>query len=50
MGAMDDAGRAESVKSRHLEAAVQAALKGEKPAVAETLARGCLIRYTRTRR
>jgi len=50
MGAMDDAGRSENVKTRHLEAAVEAVLKGEKPAVAETLARGCQIRYVRTRR
>lgn len=50
MGAMDDASRAEGVKTRHLEAAVQAVLKGEKPAVAETLARGCQIRYARTGR
>jgi DNA-directed RNA polymerase specialized sigma24 family protein len=50
MGAMDDASRADGVKTRHLEAAVQAVLKGEKPAVAETLARGCQIRYARTRR
>jgi peroxiredoxin len=50
MGAMDDASRAESVKTRHLEAAVQAVLKSEKPAVAETLAHGCQIRFARTRR
>jgi peroxiredoxin len=50
MGAMDDTNRAESVKTRHLEDAVQAVLKGEKPTVAETLARGCQIRYARTQR
>jgi peroxiredoxin len=50
MGAMDDKNRAADVTVRHLEAAVRAVLKGEKPAVAETQARGCLIRFARPRR
>ena len=49
MGAMDDKTRADDVKEKYLEAAVDAVLKGEKPAKAETVARGCLIRYKRTR-
>lgn len=45
MGAMDDRNQEAEVKVRHLEAAVAAALKGEKPATTETLPRGCRIRY-----
>jgi peroxiredoxin len=50
MGAMDDKLRAEDVKVNYLDLAVQAALKGEKPATAETQARGCLIRYAREKK
>ena len=49
MGAMDDKTKADEVKDKYLEAAVDALLKGEKPATAETPGRGCLIRYKRTR-
>jgi peroxiredoxin len=45
MGAMDDRSPPAAPKSPYLESAVQAALKGEKPAVTETLARGCKVRY-----
>jgi peroxiredoxin len=45
MGAMDDRIIAAEVKVNYLEAAVQAALKGKKPQTAETLAKGCRIRY-----
>ena len=49
MGSMDDKTRVDEVKDKHLEAAVDALLKGEKPAKGETPGRGCLIRYKRTR-
>ena len=45
MGALDDKTPPAAAKNPYVELAVQAALKGEKPAVAETLARGCKIRY-----
>jgi peroxiredoxin len=49
MGAMDDKTKEDDVKEKYLEAAVDAALKGEKPATGETAAHGCLIRYKRNR-
>ena len=49
MGAMDDRSPPGEPKVQHLEAAVQAALKGEKPALAETIARGCRVRYVKAR-
>jgi peroxiredoxin len=49
MGAMDDKTKADEVKDKYLETAVEALLKGEKPAKGETPGRGCLIRYKRTR-
>jgi peroxiredoxin len=49
MGAMDDRDNAALVKTHFLEDAVAAALKGQKAAVNETLARGCRIRYPRKR-
>ena len=49
MGAMDDKTKVEDVKERFLESAVDTILKGEKPAKAETNARGCLIRWKRVR-
>jgi peroxiredoxin len=49
LGAMDDKNQASAAKVNHLEAAVQAVLKGERPAVAETQGRGCMIRYKRSR-
>ncbi len=49
MGAMDDSTDA-VVKVRYVEDAIIAAKKGEKPAVTETIARGCRIRWARERR
>jgi peroxiredoxin len=49
MGAMDDRTRAADVKVKYLEDAVAAVLKGQAPPKTETVARGCLIRYKRTR-
>ncbi|MFL5341317.1 MAG: thioredoxin family protein [Gemmataceae bacterium] len=49
MGAMDDHSPPAEPQARYLEHAVQATLKGEKPPVAETLARGCRVRYAKTR-
>jgi peroxiredoxin len=43
MGAMDDSQN--SPKVNYLEAAVEAALKGEMPKVKETRARGCTVKY-----
>jgi peroxiredoxin len=50
MGAMDDSADPAQVKVRHLEAAVQAALAGKAPAIKETYAHGCRIRYARERK
>jgi peroxiredoxin len=50
MGGMDDNSDEQAVKERYLEPALLAALKGEKPAVTETVARGCRIRYARERK
>ncbi len=49
MGAMDDKSPPAEPGTRFLEQAVDALLKGEKAPVPETLARGCRIRYTRTK-
>jgi peroxiredoxin len=49
MGAMDDKTKADAVGEKYLEAAADAVLKGEKPPKAETIARGCLIRWKRSR-
>ena len=49
MGAMDDKTKVEDVKEKYLETAVDAILKGEKPAKGETIARGCLIRWNVSR-
>jgi peroxiredoxin len=49
MGALDDNGDADKVKQNHVEQAVEATLKGNKPATTETAPRGCRIRYPRTR-
>ena len=49
MGSMDDKTKVDEVKDKYLEAAVNSLLKGEKPAKGETVGRGCLIRYKRTR-
>jgi len=50
MGAMDNKNKAEDAKINYLAPAVEAALKGEKPQTAETLGRGCLIRYLREKK
>ena len=50
MGAMDDATAADKVTIRYVEDAIAAALSGQLPAVKETLARGCRIRYVRERK
>lgn len=50
MGAMDDNSDPEKVEHHYLEEAVQAVLRGQKPATAETPAVGCLIRYKRSRK
>lgn len=50
MGAMDDNTEATKVQQKYVETAIAAALKGEKPAVTETLARGCRVRYARDRK
>jgi peroxiredoxin len=49
MGAMDDASPPAEAKKFFLDDAVAAALKGTKPATTETLARGCKVRYVRSR-
>lgn len=49
MGAFDDKTNPPDVKEKYLEPAIEALLKGEKPAKAETAARGCMIRWKRTR-
>jgi peroxiredoxin len=50
MGALDDSTDPEKVTLRYVEDAIAAALRGEKPTVAETIARGCRVRYARERR
>lgn len=47
MGALDDKTPPAAAKTAYVELAVRAALKGEKPAVAETQARGCRVRYAK---
>jgi peroxiredoxin len=50
MGAMDDRDDAAKVKVKYVEEAVASVLKGEKPATAETVARGCRIPYPRKKK
>ena len=50
MGGIDDNSRVAEVKEHYLEPAIQAALKGEPARPAETVARGCRIRYARERK
>lgn len=50
MGGLDDNSAASEVKHKHLEAAIDAVLDGKSPPRAETLARGCRIRFARERR
>jgi peroxiredoxin len=49
MGSMDDKSPPAMPTKHHLELAVQAALKGKQPATGETIARGCRIRWDRSR-
>ncbi|WP_020471172.1 thioredoxin family protein [Zavarzinella formosa] len=49
MGAMDDKTNVTEVKDKYLEAATDAILAGKTPPKAETVARGCLIRFKRVR-
>lgn len=50
MGGMDDNSNAAAVTANYLEPAIEAVLKGAKPATQETVARGCRVRYARERR
>lgn len=50
MGAMDDSTDSAGVKLRYVEEAIASARKGEKPAVTETIGRGCRVRYARERK
>jgi peroxiredoxin len=49
MGAMDDKSNEKEATQNYLEPAVEAALKGQKAPMGETLARGCMIRFKRPR-
>ena len=49
MGALDDSTDPGTVTKKYVEEALAAALKGESPAVKETIARGCRVRYARER-
>jgi hypothetical protein len=50
MGGMDDSSNVATVKANYLNPAIEAALAGRQPEVAETPAIGCRIRYARERR
>ncbi len=50
MGGIDDNSDASAVTERYLEAAMDALLAGKQPPTAETVARGCRIRFERQRR
>jgi peroxiredoxin len=50
MGGMDDNSNPAETKVTYLAPAVEAALAGTQPAVAEAVARGCRIRFARERR
>jgi peroxiredoxin len=50
MGGYDDSSEATKVAHHYLDPAIEAVLKGEKASPAETPARGCQIRYERSRR
>lgn len=50
MGALDDQSDASKVQKRFVVDAIEATLKGEAPAVKETIARGCRVRYARERK
>lgn len=50
MGAMDDKSPPADASKSYLDEAVAAVLKGEKAPLGETLARGCRVRFDRTKR
>ena len=50
MGGMDDNSNPVEVKANYLDPAIDTVLAGMKPATAETVARGCMVRYARERR
>lgn len=50
MGALDDNADAAKARVNYIDAAIDALGKGEKPAIAETPAVGCLVRYVRQRK
>ena len=50
MGGMDDNSNVDKVTVSYLKPAIEATLAGSKPATAETVARGCRVRYARERR
>ncbi len=50
MGALDDNTSADAVKAKYVEAAIAASLAGKSPEVAETVARGCTVRYKRVKK
>ena len=50
MGGMDDNSNPAEVKNDYLDPAIAAVLEGQKPTTAETVARGCMVRYARERR
>ena len=47
MGAMDDNNLEKAARTNYLEAAVAAAIIGRSPAVAETMPRGCVVKYAK---
>ncbi len=49
LGALDDSTSAESVKVKYVEEAIVALLANKAPETAETVARGCTVRYRRVR-
>jgi len=49
MGAFDDKTKPDDVSAHYVADAVAAALEGKMPAVTETVARGCTVRYVRQR-
>ena len=50
MGSMDDSPDGRNVGMRYVELAIQAALAGNKPQIAETIPIGCRVRYERPKR
>jgi peroxiredoxin len=50
MGALDDSSNPENVKEKWLEQAITATLAGKNPDTAETIARGCRVRWARERK